>query len=170
MLMVCRDLADIRQTGALNKDEFAVALKLIRDAVSGKEPPSSLPLSLVPPSLRTGGAPQQQQQQVIPGPQRDLLDLMDDDEPSPVPSSPPVQPQQRALSPQITGASRVLSPQATGTLTPSAPYALQGTIFPQATGASGTLSPQSTGFGNNFAPVSAGESSATWFLELNERD
>lgn len=50
--LTCRDLADIRQTGALNKDEFAVALKLIRDKVAGKEVPQTLPASLIPPSLR----------------------------------------------------------------------------------------------------------------------
>lgn len=47
-----RDLADIRQTGALNKDEFAVALKLIRDKVAGKELPQTLGAGLMPPSLR----------------------------------------------------------------------------------------------------------------------
>ena len=51
-----RDLADIRQTGALNKDEFAVALKLIRDRVAGKELPQALPASLMPPSLRSGSS------------------------------------------------------------------------------------------------------------------
>ncbi|ORY88628.1 hypothetical protein BCR35DRAFT_350864 [Leucosporidium creatinivorum] len=170
------DLADIRQTGALNKDEFAVALKLIRDKVAGKEVPQTLGASLIPPSLRQGSLQSQPS-----GPQRDLLDLMDDDPaPSSAPafSAPPPQPSifpqatgssiQRTLSPQTTGTralspqstgSRALSPQATGSgsgiATPQ--YGLQGTIFPQATGASQqTLSPQTTGFANNFsAPPAA---------------
>lgn len=40
----------------MNKDEFAVALKLIRDKVAGKELPNVLSLSMTPPSLRTSGA------------------------------------------------------------------------------------------------------------------
>ncbi|KAK4049706.1 hypothetical protein OIV83_003981 [Microbotryomycetes sp. JL201] len=160
------DLADIRQTGSLNKDEFAVALKLIRDRVTGKELPQTLPISLVPPSSRSNLTPTGPQ-----GVQRDLLDLMDDEAPpstssmapaaAPVASQPIGSSQQRALSPPPV-ANRSLSPQTTGTATPT--YALQGTIFPQATGASQqTLSPQTTGFGNNFAPSMpvAGTSAAT---------
>ncbi|SCZ96092.1 BZ3500_MvSof-1268-A1-R1_Chr8-1g09998 [Microbotryum saponariae] len=157
------DLADIRQTGALNKDEFAVALKLIRDRVGGKEIPAVLPVGLTPPSLRapTGFAASQAQ------PQRDLLDLLDDDASPSMPTGPPLRstsaivPQgtgssfhqqqqagQRSLSPQLTGQqqARAMSPQLTGQATPT--YGLQGTIFPQATGMA--LSPQATGFANNF--------------------
>ncbi|KAF9434224.1 hypothetical protein BGZ76_008363 [Entomortierella beljakovae] len=47
------DLSDITGTGSLTKDEFAVAMLLInRKNATGAPIPKSLPLSLVPPSLR----------------------------------------------------------------------------------------------------------------------
>lgn len=51
---VGRDLSDIRREGRLNKDEFAVAMRLINDQLDGKALPADgqLPLSMVPPSLR----------------------------------------------------------------------------------------------------------------------
>ena len=46
-------MADIRGQGALNRDEFAVAMKLIVDKTQhGKEIPRTLPASMIPPSLR----------------------------------------------------------------------------------------------------------------------
>ncbi|GAA5913224.1 hypothetical protein JCM5296_006858 [Sporobolomyces johnsonii] len=163
------DLADLRNEGHLNKDTFAVAMKLIRDKVANPtaDLPESLPADFIPPSMRTGvpaAAPP-----VPAGPQRDLLDLMDDEAPAPpargasTPQPPgafaPLQPQStgsplrsplRTLSPQQTGSrAATLSPQATG----SGSFQPQGTIFPQATGGStttarqaqGTLSAQVTG-------------------------
>ncbi|KAL7414092.1 hypothetical protein BDY24DRAFT_414779 [Mrakia frigida] len=50
------DLADIRKEGNLTRDEFAVAMYLIRSKISGKGLPESLPASLVPPSLRQASA------------------------------------------------------------------------------------------------------------------
>ncbi|KAH8900865.1 hypothetical protein GQ53DRAFT_740707 [Thozetella sp. PMI_491] len=51
------DLADMRSEGRLNRDEFAVAMYLIRQQrmkPDGSIPvPSSLPANLIPPSLRT---------------------------------------------------------------------------------------------------------------------
>lgn len=72
-----RDLADIRKEGKLNKDEFAVALYLINKKLGGVEVPTTLPNSLIPPSLR-GGAEQQQPSQT----QRDLFDLFADSPPA----------------------------------------------------------------------------------------
>lgn len=47
------DLSDITETGTLSKDEFAVAMVLInRKNSAGMPIPKTLPLSLVPPSLR----------------------------------------------------------------------------------------------------------------------
>ncbi|KAK3816965.1 MAG: hypothetical protein JOS17DRAFT_400413 [Linnemannia elongata] len=47
------DLSDITKTGSLNKDEFAVAMLLINRKNASNAPiPKTLPLSLVPPSLR----------------------------------------------------------------------------------------------------------------------
>jgi len=47
------DLSDITGSGSLSKDEFAVAMLLInRKNATGAPVPKTLPLSLVPPSLR----------------------------------------------------------------------------------------------------------------------
>ncbi|KAJ9113631.1 hypothetical protein QFC22_005939 [Naganishia vaughanmartiniae] len=70
------DLADIRKEGKLNKDEFAVALYLINKKLGGIEVPTTLPNSLIPPSLR-GGAEQQPSQT-----QKDLFDLFADSPPA----------------------------------------------------------------------------------------
>ncbi|KAK9323877.1 hypothetical protein V1517DRAFT_319157 [Lipomyces orientalis] len=54
------DLSDIRNTGELSKDEFAVAMYLVQQKLSGNELPQTLPALLVPPSLRSrspAGAP-----------------------------------------------------------------------------------------------------------------
>ncbi|CEP14105.1 hypothetical protein [Parasitella parasitica] len=44
------DLADIRQKGALSRDEFAVAMHLIHKRLAGGQLPQTLPKSLIPPS------------------------------------------------------------------------------------------------------------------------
>ncbi|KAF2221413.1 hypothetical protein BDZ85DRAFT_221317 [Elsinoe ampelina] len=46
------DLADIRSEGQLNRDEFAVAMYLIRQSRSGTSLPAFLPAALVPPAMR----------------------------------------------------------------------------------------------------------------------
>ncbi|KAK3900548.1 hypothetical protein C8A05DRAFT_35809 [Staphylotrichum tortipilum] len=57
------DLADIRQEGYLTRDEFSVAMYLIRQQRSkGNALPQTLPPNLIPPSMRT----QQQQQPARP--------------------------------------------------------------------------------------------------------
>lgn len=56
------DLADVNSEGRLTRDEFAVAMYLIRQQRTkrdGSALPTTLPANLIPPSLRT---PQQQQQ------------------------------------------------------------------------------------------------------------
>jgi epidermal growth factor receptor substrate 15 len=47
------DLADINSEGQLSKDEFAVAMYLIRQQRKGDQLPATLPPNLIPPSLRT---------------------------------------------------------------------------------------------------------------------
>jgi len=47
------DLSDIRAAGQLNKDEFAVAMYLIRQHRSGTPIPAFLPPALIPPSMRS---------------------------------------------------------------------------------------------------------------------
>lgn len=64
------DLADIDADGQLNKDEFAVAMYLVRLQRGGKEPlPQVLPLALIPPSMRGGlGAGQMAAAQAVSPP------------------------------------------------------------------------------------------------------
>ncbi|KAK9357901.1 hypothetical protein V1504DRAFT_462846 [Lipomyces starkeyi] len=47
------DISDIRNTGELSKDEFAVAMYLVQQKLTGNELPQTLPPLLVPPWLRT---------------------------------------------------------------------------------------------------------------------
>jgi epidermal growth factor receptor substrate 15 len=52
------DLADIDADGQLTRDEFAVAMYLVRQQRSRKEPlPNTLPPALIPPSMRRQEAP-----------------------------------------------------------------------------------------------------------------
>eukprot|EP00037_Helgoeca_nana_P030451 m.376229 g.376229 ORF g.376229 m.376229 type:complete len:536 (-) comp28191_c0_seq2:3651-5258(-) len=48
------ELADIDSDGNLDRDEFAVAMHLIRSCMSGKDAPDTLPADLMPPSKRGG--------------------------------------------------------------------------------------------------------------------
>lgn len=67
------DLADIDADGQLTKDEFAVAMYLIRQQYTGKGPiPQILPPALIPPSMRRPGSTQ--------------------GIPAPAPAAPPAQP------------------------------------------------------------------------------
>ena len=79
------DLSDITQDGSLSRDEFAVAMRLINNRISGQPLPDKLPANLVPPSLRATDLPE--------GPnvhqsetQRELFSLIDDDAPAMSPS------------------------------------------------------------------------------------
>jgi hypothetical protein len=123
-----RELAAVRQQGNLNRDEFAVAMKLVSDCVAGRELPQALPLGLVPPNLRTASA-----RTAFPRPprpflsdflfflrieacsdcgvnraesetQQDLFSLIDDDDasPSPVPAVTPQKSPARSPTSQFT--------------------------------------------------------------------
>ena len=50
------DLSDIQKEGRLNQDEFAVARRLIMDALAGKPVPPVLDNAMMPPNLRGRGA------------------------------------------------------------------------------------------------------------------
>jgi epidermal growth factor receptor substrate 15 len=89
------DLADIRKEGKLNKDEFAVAMHLINAKLAGRDPPATLPTSLVPPSLRN--EPTQPPQTSAA---KDLFDLFADEPIGPsFPSQAPPPPVQTVRSP-----------------------------------------------------------------------
>lgn len=47
------DLSDVDKDGTLTKEEFAVAMYLIHQVLIGKPLPPALPLSLVPPGMRS---------------------------------------------------------------------------------------------------------------------
>ncbi|WWD22512.1 hypothetical protein CI109_107005 [Kwoniella shandongensis] len=88
------DLADIRKEGKLTRDEFAVAMHLINLKLAGQDIPTTLPNSLVPPSLREeyGQGAQEVLNQGPSSATRDLFDLFADDEPAPT-SKPAAAPQ-----------------------------------------------------------------------------
>ncbi|KAF8306436.1 hypothetical protein DL93DRAFT_2088648 [Clavulina sp. PMI_390] len=94
------DLADINNDGKLTRDGFAVALHLITNKLAGKEVPTVLPPSLVPPSMRKPAAAPVSQIH------KDLWDLEDD-----LPVATPTPPPARAMSP---GLAAPLSPMSTG--------------------------------------------------------
>ncbi|KPV72876.1 uncharacterized protein RHOBADRAFT_55547, partial [Rhodotorula graminis WP1] len=174
------DLADVQNAGHLTRETFAVAMHLLKRALSAPNTPlpDSLPTELVPPSMRQQQQPQPQQPS---GPQRDLLDLLDEDDGvSSSAQAPPVQPMQPqrtgTLSPQATGQQplapmRAMSPQLTGqqqypqrAMSPQLTGQGQRSLSPQATGGSasytlrGTVFPQPTGSGFG-AGAAAGSSS-----------
>ncbi|KAG1765720.1 hypothetical protein EV702DRAFT_1283048 [Suillus placidus] len=93
------DLADISNDGRLTRGGFAVAMHLIQGNLSGKDVPSTLPLTLVPPSMRGGHVPfGAAPAPPKPEPPRDLR--WDD---SPPPSATTSHPPTSILQPQSTG-------------------------------------------------------------------
>ncbi|KAK4550804.1 hypothetical protein LTR36_000384 [Oleoguttula mirabilis] len=117
------DLSDINSEGQLNKDEFAVAMYLIRQQRSPNPAPlpAFLPTALVPPSMRQQ---QQSAQSTAPTfdnaantshmPKSATEDLFGLDEPSPPQAQQPqlsaFQPQTTGLQTQTTGASATRDP------------------------------------------------------------
>ncbi|XP_062511538.1 intersectin-1-like [Corticium candelabrum] len=53
-------LADIDNDGRLSNEEFAVAMHLVDEVQAGRQLPTSLPVSLIPPSMRRKASIQQQ--------------------------------------------------------------------------------------------------------------
>ena len=172
------DLADINSEGQLNRDEFAVAMYLIRQQRSpNPQPlPAFLPPALVPPSMRQQ---QQNQQSTAPTfdnaanqsnlPKSAAEDLFGLDEPSP--PQQPAQPQPTqpfpgpqapaALQAQGTGASASRDPFAgSAPESPSSPQRFQS---PQQTGQSTMFKPfqPSSAFGASLAQQHTGGSAAS---------
>jgi epidermal growth factor receptor substrate 15 len=100
----------LNNDGKLTRDGFAVAMHLIQGKLAGKEIPTTLPSSLIPPSFRTS----QPTHQPL-APVNELSDLLFDVE--------PVQPTQPALAPHQTGSFAPLQPQRTGGLSSPPPPA-----------------------------------------------
>jgi len=145
------DLADINSEGQLNKDEFAVAMYLIRQQRAPNPPPlpAFLPPALVPPTMRKQ---QQQTQSTAPAfdnannssnlPKSAADDLFGLDEPA----QPQAAPQVAALQTQGTGASATRDPF--GGSQPGSPASPQRFQPPS------QLQSQQTGF-KPFMPTSA---------------
>lgn len=148
------DLADIRGEGKLNREEFAVAMRLIQDTLAGGADSlaAKLPLGMVPPSLREPtGLPAIPETSTT---QQDLLSLLDD--PPHVPQSTqsvelgqsklnaPLSMQQQPLATQPTGPHMSAAVKSPSTLS-------QGNIIPQSTGQSVKVAQfsSSRGFGED---------------------
>ncbi|OOQ91643.1 UBA/TS-N domain protein [Penicillium brasilianum] len=142
------DLADIDADGQLSRDEFAVAMYLVRLQRGGKEPlPQVLPPALIPPSMRRQAPLPSVAPAPVPAPA-----------PAPIPRSAaddlfgldsPVPPVAQTQFPQSTGgsnaafhtpgspASRATPPVTSTTFKPFIPTSTFGqTLQPQVTGAS----------------------------------
>lgn len=52
MCFVCRGLCDMGSSGKLNKEQFALAMWLIKQKLRGIEPPQNLTSDMIPPSMR----------------------------------------------------------------------------------------------------------------------
>ena len=161
------DLADINSEGQLNKDEFAVAMYLIRQQRGSRDGrgnlPQTLPPALVPPSMRRQQAPPSQptapvfENAPVTQPRSAADDLFGLDAlTSPAPAQAaqstggsvggPFQ-TSRSPPPPAAVASAVASPGATSSFKPFVPSSSFGqSIAPQSTGVSGpqsrSLAPQ----------------------------
>ncbi|CAE6514784.1 unnamed protein product [Rhizoctonia solani] len=78
------DLSDINNDGRLTRDEFAVAMHLINNKLAGRELPTELAPSLIPPSFRAAAAPAP----AAPAQSETLRDLWSLDEPVQAPTPP----------------------------------------------------------------------------------
>lgn len=170
------DLADIRSEGRLNRDEFSVAMYLIRQQRSKQgDLPQTLPANLMPPSMRGQVRPStatspfdvpppqqlpvqqlpiQQlpaQQPPPPKPVSALDDLFGLD-PSPSPAAP-------AQSAMMTGGSAANDPFA-GSTSPAAPASPVARMSPTTTGGFKPFVPSST-FGRSLTVQGTGDSAAS---------
>ncbi|OJJ47946.1 hypothetical protein ASPZODRAFT_166022 [Penicilliopsis zonata CBS 506.65] len=112
------DLADIDADGQLTRDEFAVAMYLVRQQRTGKEPlPQAIPSALVPPSMRR----QTLAQRAVPAPAAAA--------PAPVPAPAAAPPPPRSAAEDLFGLDAFTAP---------APAPAAPSQIPQSTGGSNT--------------------------------
>lgn len=53
MFVCCRALCDIKQSGKLNNEQFALAMWFVARCLKGTDPPPALTPEMVPPSFRS---------------------------------------------------------------------------------------------------------------------
>ncbi|OJI96340.1 hypothetical protein ASPVEDRAFT_35723 [Aspergillus versicolor CBS 583.65] len=149
------DLADIDADGQLTRDEFAVAMYLIRLQYTGKGPiPQHLPPALIPPSMRRPGSAQ-----AVPVPA-----------PAPAPPAPiqtaaddlfGLDPFATAPAAPIPAPAPAQMPQSTGNS--NSPFAAPGSPGPQSSppGSATTFKPfvPTSTFGQSLQPQATGASS-----------
>ncbi|WWC66844.1 uncharacterized protein I206_100751 [Kwoniella pini CBS 10737] len=150
------DLADIRKEGKLTRDEFAVAMHLINSKLAGQDVPSSLPNTLVPPSLRDAygnGAQEVLSSQRPSSATKDLFDVFGDDQPTPTPQVSSPQSQQQAPAQPFSAAAFLPQPPAPPSRKSTAPSSGQRGLSPAPTGQQQIVG----GFGMApFAPAARG--------------
>lgn len=161
------DLADITKAGRLNRDEFAIAMHLIRqqrNSPDARALPETLPLNLIPPSMRqfSGPAPSAYEPPPPPVPppppktaSDDLFEL-DFSSAPPLPASVPPQP---SLSPFDTDVFGMKSAPVTGPTTPMPPQQApnffgtsQRSFVPTSSFGQNMISPSQTGGSTSSAP------------------
>ncbi|KIY35430.1 UBA/TS-N domain-containing protein [Cryptococcus gattii E566] len=145
------DLADIRKEGKLTRDEFAVAMHLINLKLAGQEIPTSLPVSLVPPSLREEYGPGKQEV-LQSSATKDLFDLFADEPPasaskaaSPAPPQPQASTPAAAQPPALPARNLSQQPQPPAPQTSFLPQPPPPPSRRQASHLTPTLSPTPTG-------------------------
>ena len=176
-----RDLSDIRQEGKLSKDEFAVAMHLINLKLAGQDVPTSLPPSLVPPSLRNiAGASTAAAPNAPNAPSsiaQDLFNLFDDAPVSSTPQTraPPQQPAFPVQQPAFAAAqptspsARALSPPPASQSPASFAHANPTFAAPR-TGTPTLRSGSSDLLGDDTAPASVPDNSAEIGNKRNQLD
>ncbi|PSR80060.1 hypothetical protein BD289DRAFT_455529 [Coniella lustricola] len=146
------DLADIRSEGILNRDEFSVAMYLIRQQRSKPgDLPQTLPPNLMPPSLRGQGRPSTA-----------VSASAFDAPPQPSPAQQPPPPKPASALDDLFGLDSTsppateLPPQSTGGAPPPPMDPFGGSASPAAPNSPARMSPMTTGSGfKPFMPSSS---------------
>lgn len=154
------DLADITKAGRLNRDEFAIAMHLIRqqrNSPDARALPETLPLNLIPPSMRQFSGPPPSAYEpppppVPPPPPKTSSDDLFELDFSSAPVAAYVPPPQPSLSPFDTDVFGMKSAPVTGPTTPMPPQQApnfygtsQRSFVPTSSFGQNMISPSQTG-------------------------